>query len=115
MATTNGRTRAVKSGATNGAVNGTVNGRAATRGRGRPATNAGLACIVPGCDRPAMSRGLCEGCYNKARELVKYGRTTWEKLVSMGLARASAGRRQSRLAEVFERMTARAGNCKSQK
>jgi len=32
------------------------------------ATNAETLCLVPGCGHPPRSRGLCEGCYQKACE-----------------------------------------------
>ena len=43
-------------------------------------------CIVPGCNRTAVTRGLCHSCYMVARRLVKNGVTSWITLKSAGLA-----------------------------
>lgn len=41
-------------------------------------------CLVPGCDRPVRSRGLCNSCYTSACYLVRQGRTTWAQLEKGG-------------------------------
>ncbi len=45
-------------------------------------------CLVRDCPRIAdASRGLCKNCYAIAQKLVQGKRTTWERLVSLGLCR----------------------------
>src|SRR5678816_3992836 len=49
-------------------------------------------CIIPDCGKAqatAFKRGLCMGCYSKAKKLIEQGKTTWAKLVDMQLALAS--------------------------
>lgn len=52
--------------------------------------SAGLPnCLTKGCHRrsaAAIMRGLCLPCYSIAKKLVESGKTTWEELVSLGLA-----------------------------
>jgi len=46
-------------------------------------------CIVKQCDATNISgRGLCMKCYYAARNLIRTGKTSWEELQRMGLARA---------------------------
>ena len=49
--------------------------------------NESICIIRPKCTRPAWSKGLCSTCYPVATRLVASGKTTWDGLVSMGLAR----------------------------
>ena len=42
--------------------------------------------MVPGCKQPVRSRGLCSGCYTRAMRLIRLGRTSWDKLVALGVA-----------------------------
>ena len=49
-------------------------------------------CLKPGCERPALARGLCSKDYAYAKSLVNRGKTTWDRLVKLGRALAS-GRR----------------------
>lgn len=44
-------------------------------------------CLIPGCHRRAVARGLCEPCVVSARRLVSAGKTTFADLEAMGLAR----------------------------
>lgn len=46
-------------------------------------------CLNPECDGLASTRGLCLGCYQVARRLVKENKTTWATLVAAGRCRAS--------------------------
>ena len=41
-------------------------------------------CLYPPCQRTAVARGLCQGDYATARELVRAGKTTWEQLEREG-------------------------------
>jgi hypothetical protein len=43
-------------------------------------------CLAKKCDREASVRGLCVPCYNALAREVKLGRTTWPKLVRLGIA-----------------------------
>lgn len=55
-----------------------------------PSLTTGKKCLVLRCTRteaPALKRGLCVQCHGKANAMVKSGRTTWEKLEAMGLAK----------------------------
>ncbi len=49
-------------------------------------------CLVAPCKESEHSRGLCHGCYNVARLLVKNGSTTWEKLELLGRAKPAKTR-----------------------
>ena len=49
-------------------------------------TNA-KKCLRPGCDMPAVSRGLCTNCYAAAKYYVNVNKTSWAKLVSTGKAK----------------------------
>lgn len=48
-------------------------------------------CLVPGCDKPQKTRGLCVSCYTVARDLVKSGKTSWPTLVEAGRALSRGG------------------------
>ena len=67
--------------------------------KSQPETN-NVECLVPGCTNEAKSRGLCGNCYTAARNAVKGGKTTWEKLEKAGLALASS-RQESAFAKAF--------------
>ncbi len=41
-------------------------------------------CLRPGCDKEAESRGLCRPDYNAAKQAVKKGFASWDKLQEMG-------------------------------
>ena len=46
-------------------------------------------CITATCnaqEAPALKRGLCMLCYSRAKKLVSKGDTTWNEIVSLGLA-----------------------------
>ena len=43
-----------------------------------------VICLVPGCTADEFSRGLCVTHYQNARRLIKRGKTSWEKLESLG-------------------------------
>lgn len=50
-------------------------------------------CMVPGCDRPAKVRGLCQKCHASAVYAIKTGKTTWLNLERAGLCKpVSRGR-----------------------
>jgi hypothetical protein len=44
-------------------------------------------CLTPNCGREAKIRALCGRCCTAARKAVKDGKTTWEQLEAMGLAK----------------------------
>jgi len=46
-------------------------------------------CLTDGCTNPQsrMYRGLCAGCYSKAKKLVLNGHETWDSLAAMGVVR----------------------------
>ena len=49
-------------------------------------------CLVPGCGRESKIRGLCGRCGTSARGQIRKGKTTWQQLESLGLAKpAKAG------------------------
>lgn len=52
------------------------------RSKKRPAK-----CLSPGCGGDAYSRGLCRSCYQAALRDVGLKKTTWAKLVELGLAK----------------------------
>jgi len=64
-------------------------------------------CIIPGCTRPVKSRGLCEPCYQTAARVVRYGSTTWDDLVAIGLARDGLTRGPNRFLVAFNQKTSR--------
>ncbi len=51
------------------------------------AEKAKAVCLTPGCGREAHIRGLCNRCATGARKAIKDGKTTWEQLEAMGLAK----------------------------
>ena len=48
-----------------------------------------FAPCLTGCGNNSRKRGLCNGCYNIANRMVTDGRTTWDRLEEVGLAKAS--------------------------
>ena len=44
-------------------------------------------CLIDGCTRAAVSRGLCHACYSVARGTILRNETSWEELENLGLAR----------------------------
>lgn len=42
-------------------------------------------CMIQGCMRTKVRRGLCLVCYSRANKKVEAGETTWAKLAEMGL------------------------------
>jgi hypothetical protein len=54
-------------------------------------------CLNPRCKNPVKSRGLCRGCYQRARELVLSHQITWAELEENGkiLKKHIARRRRS--------------------
>ena len=47
-------------------------------------------CLISGCDVEPTARGLCMKHYQRARDLVQTGRTSWEKLERLGYVLPSA-------------------------
>ncbi len=45
-------------------------------------------CLIPGCSRTNISRGLCRSCHNSAHTLIANRGATWGELEDYGLARA---------------------------
>lgn len=46
-------------------------------------------CLTKNCARqaaPSVKRGLCLPCYSRAKGMVESGTTSWNELVSLGLA-----------------------------
>ena len=58
----------------------------------RPAGNRDRTCIISGCDRPAIVRGLCRACIASAYRLVADGKTTMDQLQSLGLVKPANNR-----------------------
>ena len=53
-------------------------------------TRANQKCIVKRCTAIGIvSRGLCPKCYYAARYLIREGKTSWEELQKLGLAKAT--------------------------
>ena len=48
-------------------------------------------CLFPGCDKPAIARGLSANYYNIALRQVKAGKVTWAELEAQGKALPPAG------------------------
>lgn len=42
-------------------------------------------CMTEGCNKNAITRGLCRTCYNQARKLVKNHATSFFELETLGL------------------------------
>ncbi len=64
-------------------------------------------CLIQDCHRKTMSRGLCQGCYQRAQKLVSKGKTTWEELINMGLANEAfrvCHRGPSKFMEAYEKV-----------
>lgn len=43
-------------------------------------------CLVPGCGKPKSVRGMCNYCYQTAKRNILRNNTTWDELMSAGLA-----------------------------
>lgn len=43
-------------------------------------------CIVPNCGKPKSVRGMCNYCYQTAKRNILRGNTTWDELLTAGLA-----------------------------
>lgn len=52
-------------------------------------------CIVPGCDRQAVARGVCWRCYRFFENEIKSGRTTEKKLIAKKLVLPSTQQNRS--------------------
>ena len=68
-------------------------------------------CLVPGCEKPQKTRGLCVTCYAVARDLVKEGKTTWDKLVESNRALARGGVSGSKKAATVKWLLSDAAPC----
>lgn len=44
-----------------------------------------VECLIVGCDREAVSRGVCHSCYASARNAIKKQATSWAELEKLGL------------------------------
>jgi hypothetical protein len=55
----------------------------------QPSLQSKSKCLTPECraDGIIAQKGLCMRCYSAAKKLVESGRTTWEQLAGMELAR----------------------------
>ncbi len=51
-------------------------------------------CLIDGCTKPSIARGLCDADYQTAHYYVTQGKTTWEKLEKKGMADGKAKRRK---------------------
>jgi hypothetical protein len=66
----------------------------AAKKRGRPPKQQQQdfeTCLVPGCQMPANTHGMCVKCYQTAKRNVLRNNTTWEEIVEEGLAREPHG------------------------
>ena len=82
------------------------NGRNGRAGQNR--TGRTPLCLVPGCTRPAARRGLCEPCYQSAARFVRFGGTTWDELVQLGLAEPGLTRQPAIFRQAFEQLREKA-------
>jgi len=73
-------------------------------------TRANQTCLVKQCAAVGIvSRGLCQKCYYAARYLIREGKTSWEELQKLGLARATHAKlAESPLAVAFTKAKATA-------
>jgi len=46
-----------------------------------------IKCLIEECTEESYSRGLCQNCYQAARNMVRAGQTTWSKLIELGFAK----------------------------
>jgi len=60
--------------------------------RSKNLTKVSVRCIFPHCSEMAISRGLCKGHYNMAADLVRSGKTTWNRLVQVKKAKLAVRR-----------------------
>lgn len=49
-------------------------------------------CLSPGCEKKALHRGLCDGCYQAASRKVRAKFVTWAELEKVKLALPDVGR-----------------------
>jgi len=61
-------------------------------GEGRAVPTDSHRCITPLCVNSLAVpletyHGLCLKCYSQAKKMIESGKTTWEQLVEMGLAK----------------------------
>jgi hypothetical protein len=52
-----------------------------------------MNCMTVGCkndEAPALKRGLCMNCHSKAKKMIESGKTSWEELERLGLARGQS-------------------------
>lgn len=56
------------------------------RGRPKKETSEYEVCRVPGCEKPAATRGICTKCYSAIKRNISRGNTTWEEVIEAGLA-----------------------------
>ena len=61
-------------------------------------------CLTEYCDNDAGTRGLCGTCYVYAKRLVKEGKETEEKLVSLGMMHPLKNKR-NKFAEYYNKLT----------
>ena len=75
----------------------------------RKAKRNTAGCISPGCEKKALHRGLCAGCYQSASRKVRAKLTTWAELEKMKLALPDVGRSLSPFMKSYRiKQTARA-------
>jgi hypothetical protein len=72
-------------------------------------SNGTTACLVPSCGKPNTrgSRGLCPRCRTLAAAEVNSGRTTWDELERLGLARPPKKRPNIFAAALLKRQAGR--------
>lgn len=63
-------------------------------------------CLVDGCQTKAACRGICWKHYIQARRYVNAGKTSWEKLEELGVAKPAGprGRRGGRAGRAWLRL-----------
>lgn len=71
-------------------------------------------CCVPRCDRREYSRGECKQCFRCACYMVRTGKTTWNELVDLRLAKPKA-KQANPLTVAFQAAKARQEAKKSRK
>jgi len=70
----------------------------------KQATAKAIKCLVPGCDNPAIWRGLCKSCYaaaaHKIRQAKEAGESfNWATLEAKGLALPRNNRRATAMSK----------------
>lgn len=56
-------------------------------------------CLLPDCNEPQKTRGLCHNHYRQAHKLVAENRTTWARLEAGGFALPKNHHRRNEFAE----------------